>query len=353
MWESVAHQPAPITPISTLSFMAAPRGLRSISGTGRRSGRPARWGSDVVGHQRLQPGDRLVGVPGGVRGEDQVGGVAQRRVRRQRLGFEHVERGAGNRPRRQRLGQCGGIDQGTACGVDDHRAGLHPRQPLGIDEVHGLRRGRRMQADDIGAGNKRFGRHALRAQGLGRCLIERRIGDDEAKAGRRQALQHRAADLTEAEEADGGFTVDRQRRSDADRRPFASPDAGVEAGKLAQLGEDQRRGVVGDLVEAIVRDVAHRDAAPVGCRDVDIVVADAIADDRGTRRKRLDRSTRAGRKLHHRDVGAAKRLGDVLGALALLRGKLRPRAGRGSRLRLERGECIVGHDDAHQLPSAR
>ena len=60
-----------------------------------------------------------------------------------------------------------------------------------------------------------------------------------------------------------------------------------------------------------------------------------------------------GAKLHHRDVGAAKRLGDVLGALALLRGKLRPRAGRGSRLRLERGECIVGHDDAHQLPSAR
>ena len=48
MWESVAHQPAPITPISTLSFMAAPRGLRSIrapadAAAGPQGGQRCRW----------------------------------------------------------------------------------------------------------------------------------------------------------------------------------------------------------------------------------------------------------------------------------------------------------------------
>ena len=48
---------------------------------------------------------------------------------------------------------------------------------------------------------------------------------------------------------------------------------------LARDGEDEGERVIGHLVDAVVRDVAHRDATFAGSRAVHIVVAHAIAND--------------------------------------------------------------------------
>ena len=49
---------------------------------------------------------------------------------------------------------------------------------------------------------------------------------------------------------------------------------------LPRQGEDEGEGVVGDLVDAVVGDVADGDAAGFGGVAVDVVVADPVADDR-------------------------------------------------------------------------
>ena len=54
-------------------------------------------------------------------------------------------------------------------------------------------------------------------------------------------------------------------------------------------GEGEGHGVVGDLIDAVIRDVADGDATGGGCGEVDVVEADAAADDDAAASEALNR----------------------------------------------------------------
>ena len=62
------------------------------------------------------------------------------------LTFEHVEAGAGDMPRLDRIGQRRLVDQLAAGRVHDPDTRLAPCQPGGIEQVAGFRRRRQVQA---------------------------------------------------------------------------------------------------------------------------------------------------------------------------------------------------------------
>jgi hypothetical protein len=69
--------------------------------------------------------------------------------------------------------------------------------------------------------------------------------------------------------------------------------------------------VVGDLLGAVVGDVAGDDAAPARGGDVDVVVADPAADDRPAARQGGERPLRQPDVVvDQQHVGAGPRLGD-------------------------------------------
>ena len=71
-----------------------------------------------------------------------------------RLVLEDVEAGGGDHAVAQRLGQRRFVDHRAAGGVDEGRGRLHQAELTGADQVAGLRRQRRVQADHVGGGEQ-------------------------------------------------------------------------------------------------------------------------------------------------------------------------------------------------------
>jgi hypothetical protein len=107
--------------------------------------------------------------------------------------------------------------------------------------------------------------------------------------------------------------------------------------------------VVGHLVDAVVGHVADGNAVVPGGGEVDVVDADAVADDHpGTAHRRDDVGVHR-RELRDHGVGVGHRLGETGRVLRLGGDELG--AGRGDDLLLEREvvEGMVGDDDFHGL----
>ena len=69
----------------------------------------------------------------------------------------------------QRSTQSALIDESAAPGVDEDRAGLHRREGVGVDEVTGRRRQRRVERHDVGRGKQ--GDQVVVAAGTNQMLL--------------------------------------------------------------------------------------------------------------------------------------------------------------------------------------
>jgi hypothetical protein len=92
------------------------------------------------------------------------------------------------------------------------------------------------------------------------------------------ARGHRGADLSVTEDAERLATQPVQRHSRLEG-PVAISHGAVEGECPAAQAQHERDHVLGDLVEAVHGHVGHRDAAPGGRVDVDVVHPDAEAAD--------------------------------------------------------------------------
>ncbi len=103
------------------------------------------------------------------------------------------------------------------------------------------------------------------------------IADDflEERAG---ALHDRAADAAHADDAEGQF-VQAADGHEVVTRPFARADLVGGEDELAHEGQDERGGVVGDLVGTVLGGVGDGDPALPAVLQVNVVHADAVARD--------------------------------------------------------------------------
>ena len=76
--------------------------------------------------------------PGGVKSRDDIRQFQQRMIERRRLRVPHVESGAAEMTRENRIGQRRFVVNPAARGGDQNRAVLHLRIRCGIEQVHGV-----------------------------------------------------------------------------------------------------------------------------------------------------------------------------------------------------------------------
>jgi hypothetical protein len=203
-----------------------------------------------------------------------------------------------------------------------------------------------METEDVGTLDQLFGIHDGDAQSRRRRFVERGIGNEEAEPGGAQPFEHGPADLAETEETDHRLAIGEERLGDSNSGPAAGADTLVKRQDLAQLGEYQRHGVVGDFVDAVVGNIAHRNAPGVGGGDIDVVEADAVTEDCCAFGENVYGAGCEWRELDDGEIGAADGVGHFVGALALegdeIGACLCCRCLLGGELR----EGVVGNDDA-------
>ena len=117
--------------------------------------------------------------------------------------------------------------------------------------------------------------------------------------------------------------------------------------QLAQQGQGGGGGVVGDLISAVVGDVADFQPMFGAGGEVDVVVANAVADHRGTRFDGGGGRGAEGGELHHGDIGTCDRAGDVLGGFALMGCEVCTGGLRGGSFLVKGGEGVIRDDDFH------
>ena len=191
----------------------------------------------------------------------------------------------------QRGDQRLGVDETTTTGVDQHRAGLHHREPTGIDEVLGRRRQRAMQADHVGLRQGFVQGQELPAHGLDACA-----------QGRLGIGVHRQHAATEPGE-DAGHGGSNLPRTDHDHglvlevethQPikgqvaFANPLVGAMG--LPVQGEHQRQGMLGHRGGRVGRHPKHPEVQPARRIQIDVVETGAAQGDaaNATGRKGLE-----------------------------------------------------------------
>ena len=86
-----------------------------------------------------------------MRSEDEVRRAAQRRIYRERFGFENIQRRAGNMPVLQRFGKRLFVDQAAASAIDDADAAFCFLQSSEIEKMTRFCGQRCVQRNEIGA----------------------------------------------------------------------------------------------------------------------------------------------------------------------------------------------------------
>jgi len=259
------------------------RDLASRLGTERRQVDAAgdRAGLEIVQHfARQDRADRLLRLAGGraeVRGQHKLRMRAQRRVLRQRLGGEGVERGAGEMPGIERVDQGRLVHQPAARGVDQVRTGFHQRQAARVEQVGGVLGARDMQGDHVGPGQQLGQGHQRHAAVRGGRRRQERIMRGDFHADPARLARDRAADAAQADHAQPlAFEFE---AGEAGLGPLPGLHPGVGARHVAREREQQRQRMFGGGAGVAVGGVHHRDAARGGRFHVDGVDAGAGATD--------------------------------------------------------------------------
>ena len=191
--------------------------------------------------------------------------------------FEHIEGGAGDMARFERVIERVLDDEAAARAIDDAHALLHLGDRRRIDDAARLVGQRRVQRDEIGAAEDVVELDLLDAD-LDRPLRrqERIEGDDLHLEAERPVGDDRA-DIAAADDAQR--LVEELDAHEAVLLPLAGMGRGIGLGDLAGQRHHQRDRVLGRGDGVAEGRVHHDDAARRGGGNVDIVDADAGAAD--------------------------------------------------------------------------
>jgi len=220
---------------------------------------------------------RLDRGAGDVRGEDRVRCGADARVGGDRLGREHVERGAADRPCFERVRERVEVDDLAARAVHEDRGRPHLRERGRADEPAGLVGERCVQRDDVGLGEQPVELDELGAERASETLRRERVVRDDLHLERRGAPSDEATDAPDADEAER--LAPELAAHELAAGPLTAPDARVRGHDVAHEGECQRERVLRGCVDVARRGVHDVHAARGGCGHVDVVDADAGAPD--------------------------------------------------------------------------
>ena len=282
---------------------------RSSSGTNGRlsacaTGQAAEGGHDLLGDDDAGAILRLVRRARQMRREQEVGGVAQRRVGGQRLLGEDVERGA------RELRPSAAPSTSAASSISAPRAALTSSAPgrssarrVRVDQPARRGRDRQVQADDVGLLQRGLDRLGLLGAELGDALgrHERVVGDG-AHAQRARPRRDEPADAAEAEQRER--LVGQLDAGEALALPGAVAQRALGDADVAREGQQQRERVLGRRDDVGLRGVADDDAGGRRRVDVDVVDADARAADHAQRWARM-RSARRRRGVAERTTSAS------------------------------------------------
>ena len=190
---------------------------------------------------------------------------------------EHVEGGAGDLARLEG-GHHVGLDHQLAAGaVDDAHAVLHLLEGVGVDDVAGRIGERRMQRNEVGAGEQVVQLHLLDAEVLGPLRGEIRIEGDDLHLEAERPVGDDRADVAATDDAEGlGGEL---HAHEAVLLPFAGLGRGVGGRDVAGEREHHGDGVLGGGDRVAERRVHDDHAAGGGFLHVDVVDADAGAAD--------------------------------------------------------------------------
>ncbi len=194
-----------------------------------------------------------------------------------RLLLEDVDRRRRNLPRLQRSDECRRLNQLTARGVANPHALLALGEPLGVEQVPGLRRDGQVQREVVGLGAHVVERPELRAQLTGQFSRDERVVRDNLHAKRSRAHRHFLADAPEPDNAERLAA-----QLDAGELlllPLVLLHRGVRRRQMPREREHLRQRELCDADAVGARRVHHDDAASGGGVEVDVVDAGAGARD--------------------------------------------------------------------------
>ena len=211
---------------------------------------------------------------------------ADRRVRRQRLLREDVERGPGDRPALERGCERVGVDHLAARRVHHDRGALHLRQGLFVDQAAGLVGERDVQRDNVRGAQDLIEIDETRAGGARRRLGREGIVRHDRHAEGCRAPRHLAADTADADEPEdlrAQLVADELRA-----RPLPGTDAAVGVDDPPHQRERQRDRVLRRGDDVSKRRVHHVDAAGGRGGNVDVIDPDTGAADDDQARRRIE-----------------------------------------------------------------
>ena len=266
-----------------------------------------------------------------------LGALAQRRVGRQRLLGEDVERRAREPPGAQRLDERRLVDERAARGVDEQRAGPQQRQPRAVDQAaRGVGDGQ-VEADDVGDLERRLDRLGVLGAELGHALgRDVRVVGDRAHAERARPRRHEPADAAEAEQRQR--LVGELDAGEALALPGALAQRALGGADVAGQREQQRERVLGGRDDVRLGGVADDDARRPSprrrrrcrrrrpARPITRSLG-AARDQRRVDRRRRAHDERLGARERRAEIGAGLELDDLAGRGA---GASRPESAIGS-----------------------
>jgi hypothetical protein len=220
--------------------------------------RPARASTTCFGGLALLLDHRLLAVEGRVRRQDNVLALQQRVREVGRLLLQHVERDPRQAARLERLQDRVQVHERSAGRVHQERVWTHHPQLGRADEVAGVLAQRGVHGHHVRSCQQRGQVDGLDAGRTDRVGLDVRICGEDPEPDRQGLLGQAPGDAPEPDQPERLATQAMQRAGDH-QVPRARADRSVQSRDAATEREDQAQRVVGDLVDAVVRDVGDED----------------------------------------------------------------------------------------------
>ncbi len=212
----------------------------------------------------------------------------------QRFGRRDVKASGAKVTRPQGVNKRVLVDEATARRVDQDGPGAHSGKLRRADQVTGCRREWAVQRDDVGDGKhlvQAKQRHRANARHIYVVGLHKRIVRNDLQAETRRLRRDLSADVADPNEAEH-LTLQPSRVRDVAHGPPALADARGVRNQLAVQREQQDECLIADLIQAVRRRVADKNAEVGRGGDVHHVDANSGTNDGLEARKLLERFPR-------------------------------------------------------------